>query len=194
MQDVRKKWDGIYQERAGQHAGDADRVLRENVHLLPRGGDALEIACGLGANALLLAERGLHTHAWDISSVAIGQLQAVAREKGLGSLRGEARDVMLHPPPPQCYDVIVVSHFLERDLASHIVAALREGGLLFYQTFTRTRVGGSGPRNEAFRLADNELLDLFSTLKVLVYREEGTAGDITRGFRDEAMLVAQKPS
>lgn len=194
MQDVRKKWDEIYQGRDSSQPGAADRVLRENSHLLPDSGDALEIACGLGANALLLAGHGLRTHAWDISPIAIGQLQSVAKERGLAALEGEARDVLARPPGPQRYDVIVVSHFLERALAPHIVAALRPGGLLFYQTFTRSRVSDSGPRNADFRLADNELLAMFSALRVLVYREEGTVGDVTRGFRDEAMLVAQKPS
>jgi hypothetical protein len=33
---------------------------------------------------------------------------------------------------------------------------------------------------------------MFSALQVLVYREEGKAGDISRGFRDEAMMVARK--
>ncbi len=192
MQDVRKKWDDIYQGRDSRQPGNADRVLQENCHLLPDSGEALEIACGLGANALLLARHGLHTRAWDISPVAIGQLQAVADEAGLENLQAEAVDVMDHPPAPQSYDVIVISHFLERDLAPAIVAALKNGGLLFYQTFTRTRVSDGGPRNEAFRLADNELLELFAPLKVLVYREEGAAGDVTRGFRDEALLVAQK--
>ncbi len=194
LQDIREKWDGIYQERDGQAPGSADRVLLENAHLLPSGGEALEIACGLGANALLLARHGLHTRAWDISPVAIGQLRAVAEGAGLDNLRAEAVDVMGHPPAPRSYDVIVISHFLERDLAPAIMAALKDGGLLFYQTFTRTRVSDGGPRNEAFRLADNELLELFAPLKVLVYREEGAAGDVTRGFRDEALLVAQKVS
>jgi hypothetical protein len=33
---------------------------------------------------------------------------------------------------------------------------------------------------------------MYSPLRVLVYREEGTVGDTRRGFRNEAMLVAMK--
>ncbi len=191
MIDVREKWDNIYQGRENSQPGKGDKVLCENTHLLPKSGNALEIACGLGANALVLADSGLQTDAWDISPVAIEQLQAIAIEKGL-PLKGEARDVMLRPPAPESYDVIVVSHFLERDLATHIIAALRADGLLLYQTFTRIQVSNSGPKNEAFRLAENELLEMYSSLKILVYREEGHVGDVTKGFRDEALLVAQK--
>jgi 2-polyprenyl-3-methyl-5-hydroxy-6-metoxy-1,4-benzoquinol methylase len=32
---------------------------------------ALDLACGLGANALVLAKQGLTTEAWDISAIFI---------------------------------------------------------------------------------------------------------------------------
>jgi tellurite methyltransferase len=92
----------------------------------------------------------------------------------------------------ESYDVIVVSYFLERKLAPALIRALQPGGLLFYQTHIRDKVDDSGPANEAFLLARNELLSLFSDLTVLVYREEGRVGDIRRGFRNRAMLVGMK--
>jgi tellurite methyltransferase len=64
--------------------------------------------------------------------------------------------------------------------------------LLFYQTFTRYAVDAYGPPIPVYRLADQELLSLFRPLYLLVYREEGRVGDITRGWRNEAMLVGQK--
>jgi 2-polyprenyl-3-methyl-5-hydroxy-6-metoxy-1,4-benzoquinol methylase len=190
MNESRKKWDDIYRQKTG-FPGTPTRVLAENVHLLPRGGDALEIACGLAGNAVLLAERGLNTQAWDISAVAIERVTEYAREHGL-PLTGEARDVTERPPSPAAFDVVVIAHFLDRALIPHLVRTLRRGGLLFYQTFTRTRVTDAGPGNEEFRLADNELLGLFSALKILVYREEGRVGSLDHGLRDEAMIVAQK--
>ncbi|MDZ7748090.1 MAG: hypothetical protein U5K43_03940 [Halofilum sp. (in: g-proteobacteria)] len=53
---------------------------------------------------------------------------------------------------------------------------------------------GRGPRREQFRLAEGELLSLFASLRVLVYREEGDAGDTGLGLRDEAQLVARRPA
>ncbi len=38
---------------------------------------------------------------------------------------------------PESFDVIVVSHLLDRTLAPALVAALRPGGLLYYQTSVR---------------------------------------------------------
>ncbi|HEB99563.1 MAG TPA: SAM-dependent methyltransferase, partial [Thiotrichales bacterium] len=65
------KWDARYRESA---TAVATEVLVENRHLLPAVGEALDLACGLGGNALLLARHGLRTTAWDLSPVAIERL------------------------------------------------------------------------------------------------------------------------
>jgi tellurite methyltransferase len=186
---LRSKWDERY--------AHSDReplpapVLAENLHLLPSAGRALDLACGLGANALLLAQRGLDTSAWDLSPVAIEHLMEEAKARGLG-ISAEVRDAQARPPEPQSFDVIVVSHFLDRGLMPAIAGALRPGALLFYQTFSREAVSDWGPSNPCFRLETNELLRLLPQLVVRVYREEGRVGDLSRGARDIAMLVAQR--
>ena len=187
--ELRLKWDGRYADAVGE--GVPIEVLVDNAHLLPASGLALDLACGLGGNALFMARRGLQTTAWDLSPVAIANLQSAA---GGLPIRAEVRDVTVLPPSPGQFDVVCVGHFLDRELCPHIVAALRPGGLLFYQTFTRERVDDSGPGSERFRLASNELLDLFPGLIVRVYRDEGRCGDITRGWRNRAQLIAQRPA
>jgi SAM-dependent methyltransferase len=167
------------------------RVLRDFAHLLPIQGTALDLACGLGANALFLAQRGLSVWAWDVSPVAIRRLGGEAAARGL-EVSARVRDLLAHPPRPESFDVIVVSRFLDRGLCPLIVDALRPGGLLFYQTFVRDKVGDGGPGNPVYRLDCNELLHLFSPLRLRVYREEGRIGDLREGFRDEAMLVGEK--
>ncbi len=188
--ESRDKWDGIYRSRkTGLPA--AARVLAENSHLLPAQGRALDVACGRGGNALLLARQGLTVTAQDISQVAIDQLAALARDEGL-ALRAEARDLLASPPVPDSFDVIVISHYLERPLLPKLLAALKPGGLFFYQTFTRDRLTGSGPSNDEYRLKQNELLEIFAGHIVRVYREEGLTGDTGQGMRDLAMIVAQR--
>jgi tellurite methyltransferase len=188
-EDAQQKWNARYQKAS--KTPQPAQVLRDNQHLLPSAGRALDLACGLGENAFLLAEHGLDTWAWDISDRAIDRVQQAARQWGL-SLRTEVRDVVAAPPIPNSFDVIVVSHFLDRSLAPTLIEALRPEGLVFYQTFTRTAVEDVGPRQPAYRLADQELLQLFRSLSIVVYREEGRIGDLTRGLRNEAMLVGQK--
>ena len=189
MNDLRFHWNERYRAAEGK-TGPA-RVLAENLHLLPSRGDALELACGLGANALLLAQQRLAVTAWDLSDVAIARLGQSALERRL-PVTAEVRDVEADPPAPDSFDVIVVSHFLSRPLVPALIQALRPGGLIYYQTFTRQRVSDRGPRCDDYRLEAQELLRLFSGLQVLVYREEGRVGDLGRGFRDEALLVARR--
>lgn len=187
-----RKWDAIHS--SGGHAGsEPAAVLADHVHLLPQRGRALDLACGRGANARLLARRGLETFAWDISSVAVAALAEEAQRAGL-QIAAEQRDVAASPPGPRSFDVIVVSHFLDRTIIPAITAALRPAGLVFYQTFIAEAAAGHGPRNPDYRLGRNELLRLFASLPILVYREEGRVGDVSRGFRNEAMLVAQAPA
>lgn len=186
---ARKKWNDIYSnDRSG--VTTAVEVLSENLHLLPESGRALDLACGLGANALFLAGRGLDTHAWDCSEVALEQLQETAASKGL-NIHTEHRDVVENPPEQNSFDIIVVSRFLERTIIQYIIDAVRTGGLIFYQTYTVNKPDSYGPANPDFLLRENELLNLFSSLSLLFYRENGLTGNISLGNRNEAMLVAK---
>ena len=186
----RVKWNRIYGGSDGE-TGKPCRVLSAHSHLLPTAGEALDLACGHGANALYLATMGYSTRAWDISGVAVQALVEQTNRRGL-TLTAEQRDVTVSPPEPASFDIIVVSRFLDRTLSTAICAALRQQGLLFYQTFIREKVSDLGPRNPAYRLQPNELLRLFQSLHVIYYHEEGTTGNKEQGFRDEAMLIAQK--
>ena len=184
------KWDQIY-AAGNEKPAEPCRALSSHSHLLPAEGDALDLACGRGGNALYLAARGFAAHAWDISPVAVKALSDRARRNGL-PLAAQQRDVSADPPEPETFDIIVVSRFLDRAIAPAICDALRKHGLLFYQTFIREKTGDTGPNNPAYRLEANELLRLFQSLHLIYYHEEGNVGDTARGFRNEAMLVAQK--
>jgi tellurite methyltransferase len=187
-----RKWNLRYTD-ADPVAARPCGVLEDYAHLLPARGRALDLACGLGGNAVFLTRRGLDTVAWDRSPVAIAKLGDHAKTLGL-AMHLAVRDVQSVPPEPDSFDVIVVSYFLERGLAPALARALRPDGLLFYQTWTREAVDDRGPQNPAFRLAPNELLTLFGNLRVIVYREEGLVGDTKQGLRNEACLVATRPT
>jgi 2-polyprenyl-3-methyl-5-hydroxy-6-metoxy-1,4-benzoquinol methylase len=186
---IKAKWNERYRAATGEQ--QASRVLKENLHLLPDNGRALDLACGLGGNSILLAQQGLKVDAWDIADVAIAALQDAALQRQL-SIQAEVRDVEANPPARETFDVIIVSYFLDRDIIPVLIDALKPGGLIYYQTFTRQYVSDRGPQRAEFRLADQELLHLFSGLQIMFYREEGCVGDVQKGFRDEAMLVGRK--
>lgn len=185
-----EKWNAVY--AAGGHDRQTPvSVLKEFAHLLPDTGTALDLACGKGANALFLAERGLKVQAWDISEEAITSLNTKANKLQL-TLETRICDVTAEPFPENYLNVIVVSYFLERKLMPSIFNALKKNGLLFYQTFIRERTDDCGPRNNEYRLGENELLHLCRDLHIIYYREEGQIGNIQQGFRNEAMLIGQR--
>jgi len=185
-----EKWNTRY--RNGDHDRSIPaRVLSEYPQLLPREGTALDLACGTGANALFLAHHGLETSAWDLSAEAISLLLTRAKENHL-AITTRVCDVTQTPIPASTFDVITVSYFLDRALFPALINALKTGGLLYYQTWLRERIGTRGPRNENFLLGVNELLHLCQGLRIILYREEGLIGDPGRGLRDEAMLIGQR--
>jgi len=188
---AKEKWNKIYSQTNVENQS-VSRVLLDNAYLLPQKGRALDLACGAGADAIYLANHGLDVDAWDISDTVIGKLSAYAKENAL-SIHADARDINLSAPQKNHYDVICVAHFLERELVPVLVDSLAADGLLVYQTFSQEVTPDyTGPRNPAFRLEKNELLDLFSDLQLVVYREEGLLGDLTQGFRNEVMYIGQK--
>ena len=186
-----RQWDERYREQSNILPPTPAEVLIENAHLLPDKAVALDLACGLGANAIFMAQHGLQAVAWDYSAIAIERLNHYARQHKI-ALQAEVRDVVHEPPSGHSFDVIVVSRFLERSIIPQLCNALKPQGLIFYQTFISEKDPSVGPGNPTYLLEPNELLQLFAGLRIRVYREEGQVGDMKRGFRNEAMLVAQR--
>ncbi|MCU7938017.1 MAG: methyltransferase domain-containing protein [gamma proteobacterium symbiont of Bathyaustriella thionipta] len=199
MKEIRAKWNNRYE--AVHVPNQVIDVLELNQHLLPAYGKSLDLACGLGGNALRMAELGFESHAWDISDSAIEKIQEFAQERQL-NLSTRQCDISQHEQQDKMlaegFDVIIVSRFLLREIMPCLISSLRPGGLIFYQTFVQGQQDNDktsaeeGPRNAHFRLESNELVKLFPGLTLRYYREEGRQGDLGKGFRNEAMLVAQK--
>ncbi|MDD4913893.1 MAG: class I SAM-dependent methyltransferase [Methylococcales bacterium] len=189
--ELQRKWDECYRNQPQQPPAAAN-VLERSRCLLPQQGRALDLACGLGGNALLLAEAGLQVEAWDISAIALQALQKNAAERRLAITVRQCR-IAPEMLPKAAFDVIVISRFLDRTLCNAIMAALDFGGLLFYQTFTRRKLDPQGPNNPDYLLAENELLSLFPALTLIFYQEYARVGDLNCGDRNEAQFIGQKP-
>ncbi|BCG65529.1 MAG: tellurite methyltransferase [Methyloprofundus sp.] len=184
-----EKWNRIYQSET--IISVVAEVLVDNLYLLPTSGLALDLASGLGANALLLAQQGMTTQAWDISDIAMHKLQQQAETHAL-SIETCVHEISENSFTPDSFDVIVVSRFLDRSISNAIMESLKPKGLLFYQTYTQHKTSTQGPKNPRFLLAENELLDLFSALKVVYYRENASLGALQYGLRNEAQFIGQK--
>lgn len=187
---VRDKWNRIY---AGEGTASLPAtVITESLALLPTQGRAVDIACGRGTNAIFLAQRGLTVDAWDISDVAIDQLQERARALGL-PLNASCCDIKPERLAGQQWDVIVNCHYLDRSLTAVMKTALAPGGLILFQTFTAAKQIGSGPSNPDFLLATGELRSMFADFDVLLERDESASTDPENPLAGRAMLVARKP-
>jgi SAM-dependent methyltransferase len=146
--------------------------LTSNAHLLPQTGEALDVACGSGRHALWLAERGLRTTAVDRDPDRITALNAEATRRNVTvttAVIDLESDVFQFTP--HAYDVIVVVHYLHRPLFPSLTDALRPGGLLVYETFTRAQAARGRPTNPAFLLGPGELVARVQPLEVLASRE-----------------------
>ena len=148
---------------------------------------ALDVACGSGRHALLLAAAGLDVLAIDRDAAAVEGLRATARTLGLG-VRAEICDLEAGDVAtgdlgrgsmaesrgalaPSTYDLIVVVHYLHRPLLRALVRALAPGGLLLYETFTVDQAALGHPKNPAFLLKPGELPRLVAPLEVVRQRE-----------------------
>ncbi len=120
--DLLAMWNQRHSEAAG--LGQVASVLEQNSHLIAPQSQALDLACGRGANALYLARQGMKVTAWDLSPVAIERLDAAARTENI-KLTTAVRDVIAVPPEYESFDLILVSYFLDRALAPAITRALR---------------------------------------------------------------------
>lgn len=196
-------WDAKYKLAAETPLpAEPASIVCELLPLLPVG-PALDIACGTGRHAILLAARGQHVTAVDFSGVALDTLKARAQGMHVpvqqtksflptpkrhlrGRLELMQADLEHVHLPECCFDLIVCIQYLQRSLFSQMTRALRPNGVLLMETFTSAQLEFSGgPRNPAYLLETGELRDAFPDLRVLFYRE-------LRAGQGIASLVARK--
>jgi tellurite methyltransferase len=153
------------------------------------GGRALDIACGKGRNALFLAERGFDVVAVDISPVALEEGRRRAAKKKL-AVTWEQADLEQMQLSESAYDLVVNFNYLQRLLIPQIKAALKPGGSVIFETYLIDQPAMGHPRNPAYLLEHNELLNFFRDFRVLYYREGQFSERGERAFR--AGIFAQK--
>ena len=188
--------------RAAHHAKSTDpvpsRFLTQQLHRLPKG-RALDVASGNGRHALFLAAHGFEVEAIDRDRDSLANLSAASAKRHLSHLTVKQVDLERltdeRPEfPPNTYDAIVVCFYLHRPLFPWLVEALKPQGVLLYETFTIDNyLRYRHPRRWEFCLAQNELLRLTSSLRVLSYDEGEHDGGPGLGSVYTAQLLAQKP-
>jgi SAM-dependent methyltransferase len=154
-------------------------------------GPVLDLACGNGDNGIFLAQRGFQVTCCDISPESLGQAEKLARAN---NARVETWQVDLeidgaNPLPNDSYGAILAFHYLHRPLLECIKKALKNGGLLVYETFTYEQPKFGKPRNPDFLLSPGELLQTFGHWELIHYFE----GVREKPTRAVAEIVCRKP-
>ena len=133
--------------------------------LIRPGGAALDVACGGGRHAVLLAELGHDVVAVDRDLGGLpahGRIEAVQADLEAGPW----------PLPGRRFDAVIVTNYLHRPLFPALLESLADDGLLLYETFAVGNERFGRPSNPDFLLRPGELLDVCKgTLRVLAYED-----------------------
>jgi tellurite methyltransferase len=164
--------------------------------LLPARGRALDLACGPGSHALVLAAAGYEVTAIDRDASALAALEVQARANAV-PVRTVAMDLEGEPPDlgEAAYDLIVVFRYLHRPLFPALRRALAPEGWLVYETFTRAQAARAHPKNPDFLLEAGELTRLLFPLAALRQYEGERDGSFLAGalVRWPAAIRSSKP-
>lgn len=150
-------------------------------------GETLDLACGGGRHARLLAALGHPVLGVDRDAASLAQ----AAGPGITTLQHDLeQEGSVWPFAPGRFAGIVVTNYLHRPLFADIASALAPNGILVYDTFALGNERFGKPSNPAFLLAPGELLDMAARhgLKVLGY-EDGIV-DAPRPARVQRLCAA----
>jgi len=157
----RNKWDRKYADKSAISIPEPDEWLLECVKELPPG-RALDLACGLGQNALLLSEWGWDVDAVDISMTGL-QIPIEVSESLVNWICADLDEWR----PSTDYDLIVCFRFLDWVAIPEIVrGGLRPGGCFCYETFAASQMqrDDNHLKNEAFTVQDGDFQRFFDFL------------------------------
>lgn len=180
----RLRWDARYSEPGKKLHHPANPLLARWVPPATANQRALELACGLGANALWLARQGYAVTAVDISYAGLRRARAEMLRRHVTGVTFVQADLDQFPLPQSAYDVVSVFRFLDRRLFPAINACVSPGGLVIYETFNTGQLARHPDVNPDHMLHPGELPQHFPGWHILHAQD----GEFTSSF------VGQKPA
>ena len=177
MIEDKQRWNEKYLEKPKQENISA---LVEKYINHANVGQAIDLACGTGRNTHFLALKGFEVDAVDISDVALKEV------KKTSSINKIEADLDKYNIAPNKYDLIVNVNYLNRRLVSQMKEALKQGGVIMFETFLIAHGDFKLPTmNLDYLLRKNELLHYFIGLDVIYYEER-----IDTNLKGERVKVA----
>ncbi|MBI5366360.1 MAG: class I SAM-dependent methyltransferase [Planctomycetes bacterium] len=160
------RWNRKYGDPAFRSGHAPNPRLAAAARALPPG-RALELACGLGDNAALVAAAGHRVVGVDVSEVGLARARAAHPELLLIQA-----DALRLPLAPGGWDFVICTYYLERALFPWLRAAVRPGGALFFETFTEAEHRRRPDFPVGFCLGTGELRAAFADWELLAWAEE----------------------
>ena len=147
---------------------NASPWVRHFASAIPRQGLVLDLACGAGRHAALLASLGHTVLAVDRDISAIDLLKSDSIQPQKLDLEGSDWPLL-----GQWFSAIVVTNYLYRPFLDELPKMLTEGGVLIYETFAAGNAEFGKPSNPDFLLKPGELLALAgrASLRVIAYED-----------------------
>ncbi|AOS64605.1 class I SAM-dependent methyltransferase [Actinoalloteichus hymeniacidonis] len=131
-------WDDQYRSRDQLFSGNPNGVLvTEVTGMTP--GEALDVGCGEGGDALWLARQGWQVTGVDISQVAVDRAARIAAAEGIENVRFAQLDLTSAAPAAGAYDLVTMQYLAlpvesgEAPLRG-LLAAVAPGGTLLVGT------------------------------------------------------------
>jgi tellurite methyltransferase len=168
-QDSKTQWDQRYNRSTFIYGKSPAHFLAENYQYIPFEGHVLDMGMGEGRNAVFLAQKGYKVTGVDISSVAVKKSYLLAQEFGV-KIKGVVASLQDYKIPPQSFDAIICFYYVDKSLIEKIKSWLKPGGILIYEAHTQ-REKASHSDGQGNFLKEQELLKLFSGMRVLKYEE-----------------------
>ena len=154
-------------------------------------GRSLDVGMGQGRNTIYLAQQGWESVGFDPADRAVAAAQAQAAKLGVKITASVAR-AEAYDWGENRWDLIVLSYVGAREYAARVVRALRPGGMVvvegFHRDATKTQSIGGGVVFDT-----NELLKIFSALRVVRYEDANARGDFGQAETRVVRLAAVKP-
>lgn len=163
--------------------------------LVPVGATLLDVACGYGRHAKLFAARGVRVTAVDRDAHALASLAGIGNiVTECRDLEGEDRSPDAWPYAAESFDAVLVCNYLWRPTLARLIASIRPGGVLLYETFLAGHERFGKPSRAEFLLRERELPALVGDRFTIIDYFEGELRDpaTDRPYARKAMLAARR--
>tara|TARA_B100000686_G_scaffold240186_1_gene248653 strand:- start:5206 stop:5754 length:549 start_codon:yes stop_codon:yes gene_type:complete len=130
----------------------------------------LDLASGNGRHSIYAKSKGYKVVSADLDLI---KLKNIPKINNLYKINVNFEKKYNWPFIDKCFDTIIVTNYLHREIFNKIINSLKRNGLLIYETFSVENKMFGKPNNQKFLLKPQELFYLAKNnqMKILNYEE-----------------------